>query len=207
MRYLLLGLATVLAAYGQGTWTQIMNSGGTTSESSTQFIIFNSSTTPDPVVTSSTTTSYHEPVTLSKDSSGNIWETGTSGSTCQTTGVAGQLYRSYLGPWNWPTGQYKGLAVLATLGYNSSDVTGYSGSPDLEQTAFFHEQQCYNGGREYGFVLNGLTGYLEFYTLTNANLGGGYVAHDVVGTGYAEANITLKSGPLPTHLTSAILRR
>ncbi len=63
MRYLLLGLATVLAAYGQGTWTQIMNSGGTTSESSTQFIIFNSSTTPDPVVTSSTTTSYHEPVT------------------------------------------------------------------------------------------------------------------------------------------------
>ena len=195
VRFLLFTALVAVTTYAQGTWTPIMNVGGSTGDGSTQFYIWNSGTTPDPVVTTETTIATSSPLTLSINS-GVIQQTGTAG-TCPNTGtetlpgVAGQTYISYQGPTSYPTESYKGLAAQATFRYNSADVTSYSDGADLEQSVFFHEAQCYNGGREYGILLNGLTGGLEFYALTNANEGGGYAtgtsipaSHTVGGTNY-----------------------
>lgn len=164
-------------AQPEPAWTPIMNVGGTTNEASAQYVEFNNSWGPYAISTPSTNLGYHNTLYLPLVNGTNqIEQVGqleaySPASQCPGHyGPAGQMFKSYWGPWNYPTSTYKGLAAQLTFGYNGADIIGPGGSSyNLEQTVYFGENQCADGGGEYGVWLNGFTGQVDFYILTAAN--------------------------------------
>lgn len=177
---LIAGVALVASAGepGEPVWTQIMWQGGTTGESSAEYFQLNATTTYTPE------TKLGSPITL-EDNNGSIYQGSTTwvaDCTSYPGPPPGQLYRSYLGPWNYPTSTYKGLEAYVTFGYQASDIIYMPTGSALEQAIFFTEVQCYNpSGHEYGLLLNGRNGYFEFYYQDDIS---GLVAHDVLGAGW-----------------------
>jgi hypothetical protein len=137
-------------------------------------------------------------LTLPVDGSSNLETTGQYDvSPCSTSlfRPASKLLRSYKGP---QSDQYKGLAIQATFYINTADITSFTGT--LEQGVFLHENQCYDGHREYGIILNNLDGYVYFYWCTNCtNTSAPYavVNHYVPGAHYSTyTGNTFSDGPL-----------
>jgi hypothetical protein len=169
-----------------------MNSGGDTGESSAQYAEYNHSR-GSVLYQNSTSLSYVNPLRLPLLQSpydGYTIDQTNPGLTllnCSNGTQAGQGYRSYLGPWDYSSGgRYKGLMALVTFNYDSSYITGNSGDASgLEQAVYFHEHQCYDGGREYGVVLDARTNALYFYWLTDANgtCGADCVQHFILNDG------------------------
>jgi hypothetical protein len=181
----------ITANGAEPNWTQVMWQGGTTGESSAEYFEFNASLGTYPAYQGTTNLAYHNPLRLPLN--GSVIEQFGQNFTgsCSNYGPASQLFRSYWGPWDYPAGSYRGLQALVTFNYDPSDILSWANymndptkPPELEKSIFLHHNQCYGGSREFGVSLNGFTGQIDFYVLTNANLPGGYVAHDVTGTGY-----------------------
>jgi len=181
----IIAMGGAVAAIGQPTWYAIMNVGGTADETSARWIEYNSSLAANNHV-NNTTFNYENPLTLPQDKTGGspypIEQYGwTDEFPCSSSysRPASHSYRSYYGP---ASSTYKGLAVLVNFQLTPSDFDVVHSSGDLEQTVFFHEQQCYNGGREYGIAMNPMTGSVDFYASTDTNIGS-YVDHDTLLAG------------------------
>jgi len=165
---LLLGSGMLVILHAQGTWTQIMNQTGQTTEASATYYEFNASISSTVSPVTGEDIAYHS--TLKLPLNGTTIDQTYVNDVSPCGGVSRpsqQMFKSNLGP---SSGNYLGLAAQATFNYTASDVSGTSPAV-AEQSVFFHERQCYDGGREYGVVLNGLDGVLYFYwsTLTNTN--------------------------------------
>jgi hypothetical protein len=64
----------------------------------------------------------------------------------------------------------EGVRGFEFIGSFEGSVTGL-GSDWLLQAVFFHQQKCYAGGAEYGFVRDALSRQFLFYWSTNSNCG------------------------------------
>jgi hypothetical protein len=71
----------------------------------------------------------------------------------------------------------QGIRGFEFIGSFEGVATGPS-SDWVLQAAFFHQQQCYAGGMEYGFVREALSGEFLFYWSTNSNCGWNHPAAD-----------------------------
>jgi hypothetical protein len=78
----------------------------------------------------------------------------------------------YRNPANGNVSSYSEQAIrgFQFIGSFEGAATG-SSSDWVLQVAFFHQQQCYAGGMEYGFVRDALSGQFLFYWSINSNCG------------------------------------
>jgi hypothetical protein len=154
-----------------------MTVGGTSDEASGDYYEFNNSL--GNTYQSMQAIGSHSTLRLPVDGSGNpvaSYSNETAGPCSTLSGYPGywsstvpsrppeQFVRVNYGP--IPADSYKGLQYLGSFNAN----TGLSGGTgNIVEAVFFHEQQCFAGGREYGVFYDLNSNTLVFYSSINTN--------------------------------------
>ena len=169
MRSIIIALSLVVTAgvaSAQPVWTDIMNQTGQSSMASGTFWQFsNISGNADKQVTN-TDIAVNPNMSIPGLSSGSPATGGGFQSVCSRTVSSPTQYMES----NQGTG-VKGVGFLGTFGGESIPGGNFGTGSSLFEAVFFHEQYCYNGGREYGFFYDPYGNGIWVYWGTNENLG------------------------------------
>jgi hypothetical protein len=154
----------------QPVWTDIMNQLGQTSIASGNWWEFHN-LDPAPydhrLVSNTDLTQFpdHPVLSIPGLSSGHPSTSGGYDPACnRSVGTPTQYLES-----NYGTG-IKGVGFLGSFDGHSMPGSDFGPGAWLFESVFFHEQKCYNGGREYGFFYDPYGNGVWFYWGTNENL-------------------------------------
>jgi hypothetical protein len=165
---LLFGVVTSVTA--QGTWTDILNETGSSGEGSGVYKVTNNGFSH----ALETDLAVYDAFPVQGSGSGpqtvGGYDTDCSTAPGYWTGPTspyrypGSALRSNYGP---SSGTYKGFGIYGQFGRGTTSGAG-SGA-GLGAAAFFHEEPCYFGGREYGFAYDLVADSLSYYWSINTN--------------------------------------